>query len=140
MKLVRTLSTGEVVEASFTLTNSSSEGVHVLNWFTPLEGMAGDIFEVERDGAPVPYRGKLVKRAAPTADDYVWLEAGGSVSAQIDLAEGYDFSQAGQYTVQFRSPRISHIAATTAEQAYSMDQLGPIDIPSEPISLMIEGS
>ena len=83
------------------------------------------------------YHGKMVKRAAPTPEDYVWIDAGESVSAEIDLTEGYDFSQAGQYTVQFRSPRLSHTARMAGEQADSMDVLEMIWIPCDPVSLTI---
>jgi heat shock protein HslJ len=131
------LPTGAVVNVRFTLTNTSSEGFFVLKWFTPLEGLAGDIFGVQRDGQDLPYRGKLVKRGPPISEDYVWIDAGGSISAEIDLAEGYDFSQAGQYTLQFRSPRLSHTAKTSGEQANSLDELEMIRIPSEPISVTI---
>ena len=133
------LPTGEVVKVRFTLTNTSSEGLFALKWFTPLEGLAGDIFGVQRDGQDLPYRGKMVKRGAPISDDYVWIDAGGSISAEVDLAEGYDFSQAGQYTIQFRSPRLSHTAKTLEEQADSVDELEMIPIPSEPVSVTIGG-
>jgi heat shock protein HslJ len=134
------LDSGETVKAVFTLTNISSDGFYVLKWFTPLEGLAGDIFRVERDGAELPYRGKLVKRGPPIAEDYVWLEAGESVSAEVDLAEGYEFSQAGQYTIQFRSPQISHVAKTETEKADSFEELGMIQIPSNTANVVIESS
>ena len=133
------LPSGAVVKLRFTLTNISSKGFFFLKWFTPLEGLAGDIFQVQRDGVDLAYRGKLVKRGAPLSEDYVWIDAGGSISAEVNLAEGYDFSQDGQYTVQFRSPRLSHIAKTTGEQADSVDELEMIQIPSEPIRVTIEG-
>jgi peptidyl-Lys metalloendopeptidase len=132
------LASGAVVHVRFTLTNTLSEGLFVLKWFTPLEGLAGDIFRVEREGVELTYRGKMVKRAPPTAEDYVWLDAGGSLLTEVDLAEGYDFSQAGQYTVQFRSPRLSHTAKTSAEQAASFDELAMIQIPSNPVGVTIE--
>ena len=131
------LPAGAVVNVRFTLTNTSSEGFFVLKWFTPLEGLAGDIFLVQRDGVDLPYRGKLVKRGPPISEDYVWIDAGGSISAEVDLAEGYDFSPAGQYTLQFRSPRLSHTAKTAGEQADSVDELEMIRIPSEPVSVTI---
>lgn len=121
----------------FTLTNTSSEGLFFLKWFTPLEGLAGDVFLVQRDGVALDYRGKLAKRAAPTPEDYVWIDAGESISAEIDLVEGYDFSQAGQYTVQFRSPQLSHTAWTVEAQADSMDELEMIPIPSDPVSVTV---
>jgi heat shock protein HslJ len=134
------LASGETVQAVFTLTNTSSDGFYVLKWFTPLEGIAGDIFRVERDGAELAYRGKMVKRGPPIAEDYVWLEAGASVSAEVDLAEGYDFSQAGQYTIQFRSPQISQVAKTETEMADSFEELGMIQIPSNTANVVIEST
>lgn len=131
------LNSGVIVTAVFALTNTSSDGFYVLKWFTPLEGIAGDIFRVERDGAELPYRGKLVKRGPPISEDYVWLEAGESVSAEVDLAEGYDFSQAGQYTIQFRSPQISHVAKTGTEKADSFEELGMIQIPSNTVNVVV---
>ena len=131
------LSTGAVVRVRFTLTNISSEGFFVLKWFTPLEGLAGDIFRVQRDGVDVPYVGKMVKRGSPVSEDYIWIDAGASVSAEVDLAEGYDFLPDGQYTLQFRSPRLSHIAKTSGEQADSVDELEVIRIPSAPVNVTV---
>jgi heat shock protein HslJ len=131
------LPNGAVVNVKFTLTNTSAHGFFVLKWFTPLEGLAGDIFQVRRDGEELPYVGKLVKRGAPVSEDYVWIDAGGSVSAEIDLAEGYDFSQAGQYTLLFRSPRLSHAAETLEQKADSVDELMAIRIRSEPVSVTV---
>jgi hypothetical protein len=128
---------GAVVTVRFTLTNVSSEGLYVLAWFTPLEGLAGDIFWVQREGVDLDYRGKMVKRAAPTAKDYVWIEAGASTSVEVDLAEGYDLAPAGQYAVQFRSPRLSHIAKTAEDQAGSFDELESLQIPSNSVRVTI---
>ena len=132
------LPTGAAVNVKFTLTNTSPEGLYVLNWFTPFEGLAGDIFRVQRDGVSLPYHGIQVKRGVPTSENYVWLDPGGSVSAEVDLAEGYDFSQPGRYTLQFRSPRLSHTASTPEEQASSFEELGAMSIPSDPVSVTIQ--
>jgi heat shock protein HslJ len=131
------LPSGALVTVRFTLTNVSSEGLYVLAWFTPLEGLAGDIFWVQREGVDLDYRGKMVKRAAPTAKDYVWIEAGASTSVEVDLAEGYDLAPAGQYAVQFRSPRLSHIAKTAEDQAGSFDELESLQIPSNSVRVTI---
>jgi heat shock protein HslJ len=131
------LPTAAAVNVKFTLTNASPEGLFVLNWFTPLEGLAGDIFRVQRDGVSLPYQGIQVKRGVPIPEHYVWLDPGGSASAEIDLAEGYDFSQPGRYTIQFRSPRLSHTARTPEEQATSFDELAMMQIPSDPVTVTI---
>jgi peptidyl-Lys metalloendopeptidase len=132
-----TLPDGDPVELEFTLTNHSGNGMYVLKWFTPLEGFGGEIFRVERDGQPIPYKGPLAARGDPTPDAYVFLDAGASVSAMVDLAVAYDFSEPGEYTIAFISPRISHVARTEGEMAASVDDLGPVAMPSNQVSVTI---
>ena len=48
----------------------------MLTWYTPLEGMAGEILQVTRDGAKLPYQGILAKRGDPTREEYVTIEPG----------------------------------------------------------------
>lgn len=94
---------GEPVELRFSLHNRSDRTLYVLTWYTPLEGLAGEIVRLMRDGDPVPYRGILAKRGNPTAEEYVEIQAGGTVSAVADLAEAYDLSRVGRYQVVFTS-------------------------------------
>lgn len=134
------LPSGEAVRLRFTLTNNSDVDLYILKWYTPLEGIFGEIFRVERDGQAIPYEGPLVMRGDPLPENYVLLEPGASVSAEVDLATVYDFSQAGEYTIEFLSPRISHVAKTEGELATSVDDLGPVQIPCNALSLRIAGS
>jgi hypothetical protein len=57
----------------------------------------------------------------------------------VDLAEGYDMSEPGEYTVKFLSPRISHVARSEAEMAATMEKLGPVQIPSHEITFNRSG-
>ena len=134
------LPNGEAVPVTFTLTNHSPGRLYILTWYSPLEGIFGEIFRVARDGQAIAYEGPLVMRGDPLPEDYVLLEPGASVSAEVDLAEAYDFSQAGEYTIQFLSPRISQVAKTDSEFAASVDDLGPVEIPCNSLSLEITGS
>jgi peptidyl-Lys metalloendopeptidase len=93
----------EAITARWTLHNDTLETRRVLVWHTPLAGFSNDLFYVERDGEPVPYTGRLVKWGTPTAEDYVEIESGGSVSATFDPSAVYDMSQPGQYTIVYRS-------------------------------------
>jgi hypothetical protein len=135
-----TLPAGEPVEVEFTLINHTETDLYVLKWYTPLEGIAGEIFRVERDGQPIPYQGPLVSRGVPTPDDYVLLEPGGSAVATVDLSMAYDLSAPGTYTIIFLPPRISHVARSEDEMATSMDDLGPVEMASESIVVEIEGA
>ncbi len=135
-----TLPDGDSVELEFTLINRSETGLYVLKWYTPLEGFGGEIFRIERDGQPIPYEGPLAMRGDPTPDDYVFLDAGASVSAAVDLAAAYDFSQPGEYTIAFISPRISHVATTVDQMAASVDDLGPVRMPSNGVVVEIRSA
>jgi hypothetical protein len=121
----------------FTLVNHSEIGLYVLEWYTPLEGVFGEIFRVERDGQVLPYEGPLVMRGDPTQENYVWLERGASVAGTVDLADAYDFSQPGMYTISFISPRISDVARTWDQMAMSVDQLGPVQMRSKSVVVQI---
>jgi len=96
-----------------TVENVSDHPLHILRWHLPLEEMGREMFLVERDGERLPYLGKLIKRAAPQASDYLALDPGEAIEATVDLATAYDFSSAGVYLVRFRlSPfAIEEIAA-----------------------------
>jgi peptidyl-Lys metalloendopeptidase len=139
LQVPTTLPDGGSVELEFTLINNSESGLYVLKWYTPLEGIAGEIFYVERDGQPIPYEGLLATRGDPPPDAYVFLDSGASVSASVDLAAAYDFSEPGEYTIAFISPRISHVARTEDQMAASVEELGPVQIPSNSVTVRIEG-
>ncbi len=127
------MSSGESTQLKFTLVNESDARLYLLRWYTPLEGIAGEILAVKRDGELIPYQGILASRMPPTPDDYVALDAGASVSVVVDLAEGYDLSTPGEYSVKFLSPRTSHVASSEDEMATTMEELGPVQIPCHEI-------
>lgn len=139
LQTAESLPNGDVVPLRFSLTNQSDRPLYLLKWFTPLEGIGGEIFRVRRDGQLVPYQGILASRGDPTPEAYVFLEAGETVSAEVDLAQAYDFSNDGTYTISFISPRISHVARSKAEMARTMDALGPVEIPANSVTLTIPG-
>jgi peptidyl-Lys metalloendopeptidase len=140
LEMPASLPDGETVKLQFTLTNNSDVELYVLKWYTPLEGIGGQIFRVERDDQVIPYVGILATRTDPTPEGYIRLAAGQSTSAEVDLATSFDFSQPGEYTVEFLSPRISHVARSEAEMARSVDDLGPVDIPANTVTVEIGGS
>jgi hypothetical protein len=135
-----TLSAGEAANLRFTLINNADTRLYVLKWYIPLEGIAGEIFRVERDGQIIPYQGILAMRATPLPEDYVLLEPGESVSAEVNLATAYDLSEPGKYTISFISPRISHVARTEGEMASSVDDLGPVQMPSNDVVVEIHNA
>lgn len=125
------------VTLEFSLTNRSDTALYFLRWYTPLEGIAGEIFQIERDGQPIPYEGILAMRAAPTPEAYIYLQPGESVTTEVDLSSAYNFSQPGKYSIAFLSPKISHIAYSKTEMAKSVDALHLVDISSNEVSVEI---
>jgi len=130
---------GDTIWIQFSLENQSQEALYLLQWYTPLEGIMGDIFEVQRDGQPVSYLGILAMRANPTIDSYIFLEPGRAMSAEVNISQAYDFSQTGMYTIRFRSPRISCLATSKSELATTLDDLGPVNVPSNEVKVEITG-
>ena len=59
---------------TFELRNAGKRPVKFLPWYTPLEGLAGDILEViGPDGRKTPYKGKHADRRAPERKDFLTL-------------------------------------------------------------------
>jgi peptidyl-Lys metalloendopeptidase len=85
----------------YTLSNTGAASVQVLRWMTPLDGVDNDLFSVSQNGQPVAYTGRLVKRPAPTAADYIDIAPGQSVSAEVDLTAVYDMRKGGQFSVRY---------------------------------------
>jgi len=140
LKIREEIAHGEAVSMQFSLFNRSDEELLVLKWYTPLEGMTGDILRVERDGKPVPYQGILAKRGVPQPSEYVSIEPGGSVSAEVDLTTDYDFSVPGNYTIEFLSPSVSQVVSKEAAMAKNQSELGPVQIPSNKVTVRVVDS
>jgi hypothetical protein len=127
----------EPISIVFSVTNQGESPLYLLTWYTPLEGIAGNIFRVTREGQELDYLGILAMRGDPIPEQYITLEAGESASAQFDISEYYDFSQPGQYQAAYRSPWISFVSGDPEALAFSVDDLGPIKIPSEPVVISV---
>ena len=123
------------VELAFEVTNPSAQAVYLLTWYTPLEGILGDIFQVTYAGQELPYLGPQVMRAAPLPEQYILLQAGESATAKVDVATVYDFSNEGRYRIAFKSPQISHLVADASQFAATVDALGPVQISSQPVEV-----
>jgi peptidyl-Lys metalloendopeptidase len=104
--------TGNALTVRFTVRNTSSSAVNVLSRDLPQARESRAVLAVTRDGVPVPYRGKLVKLAAPTAADYTRIPAGGSYAVTVNLADDYDLSRPGTFTVALASTRVRALQDT----------------------------
>ncbi len=85
----------------FALVNQGPDSLWILKWYTPLEGIKGDIFQVTCNGQQIPYAGPLVKRGDPGPADYVRIGTRESAQVRVDLATAYALPEAGPCRVQF---------------------------------------
>lgn len=127
-----TVERGDDVMVRVTLTNSSSTVQHLLRWRTPLDGVESPLFEVRRDGQPVRYLGRRIKRAPPGPADYVRLDPGASLSKTVELSRLYEMNVTGSYTIRYRSP------AMPAPGAGIQVVVG--ELVSSPVSVFVNGS
>jgi len=104
ISLQPTVDRGADVLVRVVISNTSATAQHVLRWRTPLDGVESPLFEVHRDGQPVRYLGRRIKRAPPGPSDYVRLDPGASLSKTVELSRLYEMSVTGSYTIRYRSP------------------------------------
>ena len=78
------------------------ENLWILKWYTPLEGMRGEIFQVNCDGKEIPYEGMMAKRGDPDRDSYVHIVPVGSVSEVVDLSGAYNIPVSNECQVKFK--------------------------------------
>lgn len=131
LKLDAAEATQEAVPLLFTLRHQGSRPLWVLRWQTPLEGLKGDLFTVRCDGRNLDYRGRLIKRAAPTGDDYVRLDAGDVVQARVDLAKAYTIPKRASCVVVFKGPLLDVRSADPFE--------GPMEPLMQPMEIDGQG-
>lgn len=122
----------------FTLTNTSDKPMHVLTWQTPLEGFNGNIFRVTRDGVPVMYVGKVVKRGAPRPEDYRTVEPGKSIETEVDLSQAYAIYEPGDYSVEFAS-RLYDFGEAKPQELARKTVFAPESISSNAVTFKLTG-
>jgi len=121
----QTLGKSDEVAVIVTVTNPSAATAYLLRWQTPFDAVEAPLFEVVRDGQPVRYLGRQVKRAAPTPGDYIALAPGASRSVRVELSALYQMGATGAYRIRYRDgalqsfsqPGVAQAAAVTAAPA-----------------------
>jgi peptidyl-Lys metalloendopeptidase len=116
---------------SFSLKNETDKTIRVLKWHTPFDGFKANMFDVTVSGKRTVYLGRLYKRGVPAESDYLTLEPGETKSVKLDLAEGYDIADAGDYSVSFR-PTMLH-AGTESVDAQIRHYVASGGVPQVPV-------
>jgi hypothetical protein len=126
----------EQIIISFTLENISNKDLWILTWYTPLEGLKGNIFRVICDGQEMPYEGIMAKRGDPNRDDYVQIPSKASVSSNVDLSKAYKLLPCNECRVGFKA-KIFDISDILNSIPKGQDQHQPIDIQGNDITFSI---
>ena len=128
---------GQPVPLRFTLANRGAVAVRVLEWGTPLEGWFGAYVEVSRDGVAISYRGPMVKRGDPTADEYLRIAAHRTRRAEVDLAQPFELAIPGVYRVR---PRITlfDVAAAGTPVPRPRDRHAPLALNCPEFEIRVE--
>jgi peptidyl-Lys metalloendopeptidase len=98
----QSLAKSDNVVVNVTITNGTAATQYLLKWQTPFGAIEAPLFEVTRDGLPVRYLGVQVKRATPSAVDYIALKPGATLSRRVELSALYDMGITGAYSVRWR--------------------------------------
>lgn len=107
------------VQVDVAVTNVCRTAVQVLRWQLPSDPMSGALFRITRDDMLIAYIGPMVKRAAPTARDYVEIAPGATLIYQVELTGHYDISKNGRYAIEFQSDRGTHGSGAQAMRSAS---------------------
>jgi peptidyl-Lys metalloendopeptidase len=134
------------VTVNVTMTNANSVPVFVPKWYAPTEAATSGVFTITRNGEPVPYLGAIVKRKAPSPQDFVKIAAGASLSFKVELSALYDLSTSGVYNIQYDAPSVQTLRGPTPNAATAERETGQSatdsqtqDLVSNAIALTIIG-
>jgi peptidyl-Lys metalloendopeptidase len=115
-----------------TLTNTSDTVQHLLRWRTLQHDLEAPLFEVQRDGQPVRYLGRRIKRAAPGPADYLHRAPGVALTHTVELSRFYEIRVAGNYTIRYRSPALPAPRTTVGAVVG--------ELASNPVTIRVDGS
>ena len=118
------------VHVTLTLTNTSRTPLFLPKTQLPGAVHEAALFRITRDGEPVAYQGRLVKRSAASEREVVRLAPGASMSFQVELTGGYDLSQNGRYAIEY--------VGLSKQQSGLTPLLAP-EAGSGPVYLWLEG-
>ncbi len=129
---------GTPITINFTIENLLDENLWIPKWYTPLEGMRGDIFEVKCDGKEIPYEGIMVKRGEPDRDSYMHIVPGGSGSEVVNLSSVYNIPVSNECRVESKG-RIYDVRRSDDELPRRRDEHQGMDITGNVVAFRVFG-
>ncbi|MFZ2753169.1 MAG: M35 family metallo-endopeptidase [Lysobacteraceae bacterium] len=120
-----------------TVTNASRKTARIPKWQLPSAVAESNLFAITHDGEEIRYEGRMIKRTTPTAADFAILRPGQSHRVTLNLAEAYDLSRAGDYTITFAAP-LQFASMSGGTQLKQTNGL-PMVAQSAPMRVWMEG-
>lgn len=111
MGLVGTAKIGHPINIKFSVYNNADTITKFCKWHTPFEKLSSKYLDVTfEDFTDVAYKGAMSKRIMPPpANSYITLKKGDSTSINFNLADGYEITKAGVYTIKYNATTISGV-------------------------------
>jgi len=92
----------EAIELSMEVENKGEKQYTFLPWQTPVENrFTGSCLNIVFNNKTIDYSGIMVKRKAPTQNDYITLKTNESAKGTVNLLNGYKLNKKGVYSIQF---------------------------------------
>ena len=92
---------------STSVKNNSPHQAKFCRYHTPFEGMLNHIFDIQKEGESLPYRGIMLKRTPPSEKDWLKVAPGKEIACRVNLSETYTLELPGTYRVKFSGSKIS---------------------------------
>ncbi len=127
---------GTPITINFTLENLQDENLWILKWYTPLEGIRGEIFQVNCDGKEILYEGMRAKRGDPDRDSYMHIAPGGSVSEMVNLSGVYNIPVSNECQVEFKG-RIYDVLSSEGKLPRRWDKHQGMDITGTVVAFRV---
>ena len=88
----------------FVFINESDEDLHLLKFYTPLEGLRSNFLSIKHSEKEenIKYEGVLVKRPSITRKEFIRIEKNEKKIFVIDVTEAYQLDEGEEYTVEYQ--------------------------------------
>jgi peptidyl-Lys metalloendopeptidase len=103
------LSSKQDILIDTTFINTTQATINLLKWQIPTSGILHEnLFNITNSlQETIKYQGKIYKRLAPQANDFLVLKAGEKVSIRTNLSLSYALTKSGFYTITYKHQKYS---------------------------------
>jgi hypothetical protein len=130
---------GRPITVIGTLKNTGPLDAWVLYRNTFLDPKPSNCVNLSHNGTRVPFVGASVVHGQPSRGSFLRIQAGHSVTGQLDLNQKYDISEPGKYEVSFNLRILGTLADENAEPPFNENLLQLTVVESELATFNVSG-